>query len=313
MIMMLLTVIAAALSASLLAWLGADLALGRDRALTRRLAEAQLIGDPPSLRRGRRERQTRTAALETVLKALGRRLPVSAPSSGRLHELLTQAGYDHPSSVALLVGAQLAMALLAGALGALLARLYGASAAVILVAAFYGVGLGWLAPRLHVQLRRRRRQRELRRVLPDALDLLVVCVEAGLGLNQALLRLARDLREASPQLARELALTNLQIRAGTARETALRGLAERTGLREMRMLVTTLIQTDRFGTSISRSLRIHASSLRDERRQAVEEAAAKTAIKMVFPLVLCIFPALFVVILGPGILELIRAWMLGIG
>ncbi len=136
----------------------------------------------------------------------------------------------------------------------------------------------------------------------------MVCVEAGLGLNQALVRVAQEMGGVSRELGKELAFTNLQIRAGTARPEALQDLAERTGLPAVQGLVTTLIQTDRFGTSVARSLRVHSDTLRQKRRQAAEEAAAKTTIKMVFPLVLCIFPALFVVLLAPGLIRIVQAF-----
>jgi len=149
--------------------------------------------------------------------------------------------------------------------------------------------------------RKKSRQRRLQRAVPDALDLLVVCVEAGLGLNQALLRVAQETDRLSPALSDELMLVSLEIRAGTPREEALRNLAERTGLPDVHALTSMLIQTDRFGTSIAQALRVHADSLRDKRRQLAEEAAAKTSVKMLFPLVFFVFPAIFIVLLGPAI------------
>jgi tight adherence protein C len=148
------------------------------------------------------------------------------------------------------------------------------------------------------------RKKEIVRALPDALDMLVVCVEAGLGLNQALVRVAEELAQVSPVLSEQMVLVNLEIRAGTVREEALRLFAERTGVSDVSSLVTMLIQTDRFGTSIAHALRVQASALRTKRRQRAEEAAAKTAIKLVFPLVLFIFPALYVVILGPAMIQI---------
>jgi tight adherence protein C len=148
---------------------------------------------------------------------------------------------------------------------------------------------------------------EIVKALPDALDLLVVCVEAGLGLNQALVRVADEIGMVSTVLGDQLTLTNLEIRAGTARDDALRNLAERTGVEDVLSFVGMLIQTDRFGTSIAQALRIHSEVLRTKRRQRAEEAAAKTAIKMLFPLVFFIFPAMFVVILGPAVIQILEA------
>jgi tight adherence protein C len=135
---------------------------------------------------------------------------------------------------------------------------------------------------------------------------MVVCVEAGLGLNQALQRVAEEITLISPVLGEQLGLVNLEIRAGTSREEALRAFGMRTDLDDAKSLATVLIQTDRFGTSVAQALRTHADTLRTKRRQRVEEASAKTAIKMLFPLVFCIFPALFIVILGPGILSALK-------
>ena len=167
----------------------------------------------------------------------------------------------------------------------------------------YGAAMGYIFPVLIARSRKKARQKELTLALPDALDLMVVCVEAGLGLNQALQRVALESRHISPIMTE---VVGLEIRAGTDREQALINLAERTGVEDIRSLVTMLIQTDRFGTSIAKSLRVQSDTLRMKRRQRAEEAAAKTAIKMVFPLVFCIFPALFVVILGSGLLQIFQ-------
>jgi tight adherence protein C len=135
---------------------------------------------------------------------------------------------------------------------------------------------------------------------------MVVCVEAGLALNQAILRVSEEIGHVSPIMAEQLELVNLEIRAGTGREEALRNLADRTGVADMRSFVTMLIQTDRFGTSIAQALRTHADTMRTKRRQRAEEAAAKTTIKLVFPLVFFIFPAMFTVILVPALIQIFR-------
>ena len=153
---------------------------------------------------------------------------------------------------------------------------------------------------------RQARQKAIVKALPDALDMMVVCVEAGLALNQALLRVSEEIVHISPLMGEQLALVNLEIRAGTAREEALRNLGDRTGVSDVRSLVTMLIQTDRFGTSIATALRVHADTLRTKRRQRAEEASAKTTIKLIFPLVFFIFPAMFVVILGPALITIVR-------
>jgi tight adherence protein C len=176
--------------------------------------------------------------------------------------------------------------------------------AVILgVSAWAGV-LGYVLPAFYIAARIKSRQKQMQKALPDALDLLVVCVEAGLGLNQALVRVSEEIERVSTVLSEQIGLVNLEIRAGTPRDEALRNLADRTGLEDIRSLVAMLIQTDRFGTSIAQALRVQSETLRTKRRQRAEEAAAKTTIKLVFPLVLFIFPAMFVVILGPALIQI---------
>ena len=142
--------------------------------------------------------------------------------------------------------------------------------------------------------------------MPDALDLTVICVEVGLALDQALMRVGEDLRHAHPDLSDEFHLVNLEMRAGKPRAEALRNLANRTGVDDIRALVAVLVQTDRFGTSVSTALRVHSDALRTERRQRAEEQAAKTTIKMVPVLVLFVFPSMFIVSIGPAAIQMIR-------
>jgi tight adherence protein C len=152
----------------------------------------------------------------------------------------------------------------------------------------------------------KKRQHKIRLGLPDALDLLVVSVEAGLGLDQAIQRVGNELEFAHPELCGELRLINLELRAGKARSEALHNLGERTGVDDVTSLVAMLVQTDKFGTSVAQSLRVHSETVRTKRRQRAEEAAAKTGVKMVFPLVFCIFPAIWVVTIGPAAIKFIQ-------
>jgi tight adherence protein C len=165
---------------------------------------------------------------------------------------------------------------------------------------------GFFLPRFVLKRLIKARQQRIKLGLPDALDLTVICVEAGLALDQALMRVGQDLHHAHPELSDEFHLVNLEMRAGKPRAEALRNLVERTGVDDIRSLVGTLIQTDRFGTSVAQALRVHSDSLRTERRQRAEEQAAKTTIKMVIPLVLFVLPSIIFVTLGPAIIELIR-------
>ena len=168
---------------------------------------------------------------------------------------------------------------------------------------------GYLVPDLWLTWRVQARQHRLRLALPDALDMLVICVEAGLGLDQALLRVAQELRITHPELSEELQLVNMEMRVGKTRLDAMRELGRRTGVEDIKGLVAMLIQTERFGTSIAQSLRVHSDDLRIKRRQRAEEMSAKTTVKMVPALVLFIFPALMVVILGPAVITLLRQFL----
>jgi tight adherence protein C len=166
------------------------------------------------------------------------------------------------------------------------------------------IAAGYLAPDYWLGFRITARQMNINVGLPDALDLMVVCLEAGLSLDQAVIRTTDELASGHPAMAEELNLVMLEVRAGRNRVDAWKGLAARTDLDEVRILVTVFVQADQFGTGVSKTLRIHAETMRKRRSQRVEELAAKTSVKLVFPLVFCIFPSLFVVMLGPAILQI---------
>lgn len=173
--------------------------------------------------------------------------------------------------------------------------------------------IGYYLPNVVLRMAIRRRQLELFEAFPDGIDLIIVCIEAGLGLDAAIARAAEEIRVRSTELADELHLVGLELRVGATREQALRNLALRTGLDEAAMLVTMLIQADRFGTSIAESLRVHADELRTRRRQRAEEAAGKIPVKLLFPLVFFIFPALMLVLLGPAVISIYRVFLKSAG
>jgi len=166
--------------------------------------------------------------------------------------------------------------------------------------------IGYYAPNVWLLSEVRRRQRDLFEAFPDALDLLTICVEAGLGLNAAIARVGEESRVRCPALADEFHLAELELRAGATRESALRNIALRTGLDEINSLVAMLVQAERFGTSIAESLRVHSDMLRTERRLRAEEQAAKIPLKLLFPLIFCIFPSLLVVLMGPAMIRIFR-------
>jgi tight adherence protein C len=168
------------------------------------------------------------------------------------------------------------------------------------------MGIGYVIPGFILARKAKKRQHRIRLSLADALDLMVVSVEAGLGLDQAMARVAQELEFAYVDLASELRLVGLELLAGTGRSEALRNLADRTGVDDLTSLTAMLIQTDKFGTSVANSLRVFSDTLRTKRRQRAEEAAAKTGVKMVFPLVLCIFPAIWIVTIGPAAIKFMQ-------
>jgi tight adherence protein C len=234
-----------------------------------------------------------------TLKKLGTMAPQSRNEMGKLQQRLVTAGYRSHEAIAVFFGIRLGCAL---AVFALLAIVVKSNLLVALV----GCALGYLLPSMALGRMAKARQHRIRLGLPDALDLLVVSVEAGLGLDQAIQRVGAELDFAHPDLSSELRLINLELRAGKARIDALHNLAERTGVDDIISLVAMLVQTDKFGTSVAQSLRVHSETVRTKRRQRAEEAAAKTGVKMVFPLVFCIFPAIWVVTIGPAILKFIE-------
>lgn len=290
-----------AATVALIAVIALDLSSSGDGAVVTRRLE-QLKGDAASAGNAGPRRQAVRSTAEGWMRAFGERFVASRTNLDALRQTLEQAGYRGPNALPMYFAVR-AVLMLGLALGPLfLGSLVTSSPAAPFLILPYFVLPAWFAPRFWLRQRVAARHKELQRALPDTLDLLIVCVEAGLGLNQALARVAREIDGVSPVMGGELRMLNLEIQAGTARDEAFRNLGARTGLEDLRTLATMMIQADRFGTSIAQALRVQAETLRTKRRQRAEEAAAKTTIKLVFPLVLFIFPALFVVILGPAVL-----------
>lgn len=300
--MLLLTAISSALTVALVVVFITALVPARPRGVKARLAELELDGlfaSDDARRRGRTRSQ-----IKQLLEYLGDQMEVRRSDWGRTRERLIYAGYREPHALALFLGIRLGSAALLVVYSILATQGAGIGGVVSIIWIVLAGLSGWVVPNFILSTRITRRQKELRRALPDVMDLLVICVEAGLGLNQALVRVAGEVRHQSRLMTEELAQTNAAIRAGTPRSQALMDWADRTGVGDIRSLSTMLVQTERFGTSVAHSLRVHAESMRQKRRQRAEEAAAKTTIKMIFPLAFCIFPALFVVILGPAAISI---------
>lgn len=294
--------IAVALSAMMLFW-GLALVIGRSVATSRRrlnqIAAASGAGPGPGLG------ELIAAALRPVERFV---LPQGAERTGT-QQRLQFAGYPSASAVSTFYGVKLALSvalLLAWLVAArFLPHLSWGRVAFGAVAASF---VGMLLPGMWLDRKVNARHKLLRDGFPDALDLLTVCVESGLGLTQALGRVADELDVSHPELAGEIAQVTAQMRAGVEREAALRGLATRTGLDDVRGLVSLLAQTLRFGTGISEALRVYSEDFRDRRMQRAEEAAAKIGTKLIFPLVLCMFPSFFVVAIGPAVIRLAEAF-----
>ena len=238
-----------------------------------------------------------------TLANVGKLLPPPATEkASRVQLLMMRAGYRSPEALMAMRGVKIIFPILMIA-AMYFSRIYEFNAFLVPVVTLV---LGWMLPDMWLTWRVSVRQHKLRKALPDALDLLVICVEAGLGLDQAFMKVAQDMKISHPQLSEELQLVNMQMRVGKTRIDALRELAQRTGLADVKTLVAMLIQTERFGTSIAQSLRVYSDDMRVKRRQRAEEMSAKTSVKMVPPLVFFIFPALMVVILGPAVIQMIR-------
>jgi tight adherence protein C len=238
--------------------------------------------------------------IEQALDPISKAIPLSPADVSRTRAWLIQAGFRDAIDVNYYFGARV----LTAAIGFLAVALWnGFDNPPLLIGI---TALGFLLPRFILKRMIRDRQNRIRLGLPDALDLTVICVEAGLALDQALMRVGQDLHHAHPDLSDEFHFVNLEMRAGKPRAEALRNLVDRTGVDDIRSLVGTLIQTDRFGTSVAQALRVHSDSLRTERRQRAEEQAAKTTIKMVPPLVIFVLPSIIFVTIGPAVIELIR-------
>ncbi len=245
-----------------------------------------------------------------MLEQVGQRFSsAEQEKASTTRSLLTHAGYRSPAAVQTYWAVRLLSPLIL--LGLTLLALpfipkLSLSMGIALVVA--AAAVGWLAPAIYVDKRKQARMTRLLVAFPDALDLMVVCVESGLALPQAIERVAEEMAVSQPELALELALVNAEVRAGIPSTEALKHLAERTGLEDIRGLVSLLAQSIRFGTSVADTLRIYAEEFRDRRTQLAEETAAKIGTKLIFPLVLCLWPSFFLVAIGPAIIGVLKTF-----
>ncbi len=295
---LLVTLIAGFLAVALVAGLGMSSILAAFSPDRRRLRQLTTAGGPDA---SLDDTFTLVDGVDSRFKNLPG-IPKSPKEMGRLRRRLALAGYASPTAVVLYALANLVTPLLFGlvALAAVGVRLW--------IVALFAIAVGYLLPGMLLARKIDLRKREIREGLPDALDLFIVCIEAGSGLDQAIVKASDELGISYPALAYELRLITTEIRAGKRRVEAFRNFAARTKVDDVQSLVTLLVQTDKFGTSLAQALRTHADTARTKRRQNAEERAGKLGVKLVFPLVLFLFPALYIVILGPAVIEFIRVF-----
>ncbi|MEO7651963.1 MAG: type II secretion system F family protein [Bryobacteraceae bacterium] len=245
-------------------------------------------------------------AFRELVKKLGDLVPASPKDTNIMQRRLIRAGYRGPNALKILYGSKFIFGIMVPMFTA--AFLAGSSTEpsnkiMVMIAS---AAIGFFGPNEYVRNVAKKRQKQIRRGLPNALDLMVVSVESGLGLDQAIVQVAKELERAHPEISEEFALMNLELRAGKRRIEALRNLAERTNVDDLKKLTAVLIQADRFGTSVAATLRGHAEFMRVQARQVAEEKAAKLGVKLVFPIFFCILPSLFVVTVGPMAVKIVR-------
>ena len=265
----------------------------------------QDIQDPRQVTVQSLEPNTMESLAERLAEPINRLVPPSAANAKKLQKQLMQAGYRSPSAPAVYRASQLVLMVA-------LPVLYLLFWAIVLVRplnegmlpAICALGVGFILPRFVLTRLIASRQLRITWGLADALDLMVITMEAGLGLNAAMVKVCEELKEVHPDISKEFELANLEIRVGRERSEALRNLAERTGVEDLNSLIGMLIQADRFGTSIARAVRVFSDSLRTKRRQRAEQAAQKAAFKLLLPLGALLFPTMFIIILGPALLNI---------
>ena len=293
----------ASLSAALVWWLSTS-------RVRQRLAEAMATNIV--VERSARWRE-RMASVILPLAKLS--LPAEGWEGSAIRIAFINAGWRQPSAPTIFFGIKTLLALSFPLIALTLSGegLLASSASRILFVLVSTSAVGYYLPNLVLRYKIADRQREIFESFPDALDLLIICVEAGLGLDQAIAKVAAEIDIKSKVLAQELQLVLMELRSGFSREAALRHLALRTGIEEIDLLVAMMIQADRFGTSMGDSLRVHADNLRTKRRQRAEEAAAKIAVKLLMPLIFMIFPTLMLVLVGPAMIQIYRVLLPSLG
>lgn len=241
-----------------------------------------------------------------ILQKLGNMVPASPKDTSVVQKRLLRAGIRAQGAVKTFYGVKAGLVVLLPLVVGIVSLKSEVGSSDRLTALGAAAAVGFFGPNRVLEALVKRRQKRLRKGLPNALDLMVVCVESGLGLDQAMMQVSKELNSAHPEISHELALVNLELRHGKRRAESLHNLAQRTGVEDLKKLAGVLIQADRFGTSIAQSLRNHSEYMRTAARQDAETRAAKIGIKLVFPIFFCILPALFVVTVGPVVVRILR-------
>lgn len=241
-----------------------------------------------------------------LVKRLGNVMPVNPRDAGVIQRRMIRAGIRNPNAMRYLYGSKVLLGVAMPVLMGLAVAGSSADPSNKIIAILAAGAMGFFGPNEWVNMQAKKRQKEIKRGLPNALDLMVVCVESGLGLDQAIVQVAKDLESAHPEITEEFAQVNYELKAGKRRIDALRNLSERSNVDDLKKLVAVLIQADRFGTGVAQSLRGHAEFMRVQARQTAEEKAAKLGVKLVFPIFFCILPSLFVVTVGPMVVKIMR-------
>jgi tight adherence protein C len=245
-------------------------------------------------------------AIHELIKRLGNFIPQSPKDVTVMQRRLIRAGIRKESALKILYGAKAICGIGLPVIMALAISASSADSSNKIAGILAAGAVGFFGPNEYVRRMAQKRQKEIARGLANSLDLLVVCVESGLGLDQAILQVSKELEHAHPEISEEFGFVNLELKAGKRRVDALRNLAERTGVDDLKKLVAVLIQADRFGTGVAQSLRAHSDFMRVQARQIAEEKAAKLGVKLIFPIFFCILPSLFVVTVGPVAVKIMR-------
>lgn len=245
-------------------------------------------------------------AFHEIIKRLGNFVPQSPKDVTVMQRRLIRAGIRKEGALKVLYGAKVATGIIFPILVLTVMSGVSTDSGNRIAVALAAAAVGFFGPNEYVRRMAGKRQHQIARGLPNALDLLVVCVESGLGLDQAILQVSKELEHAHPEISEEFGFVNLELKAGKRRVEALRNLAERTGVDDLKKLVAVLIQADRFGTGVAQSLRAHADFMRIQARQIAEEKAAKLGVKLIFPIFFCILPSLFLVTIGPVAMKIVR-------